>query len=111
MKVLPTDEDRERITVLLQTGFRRSELLGLHRRNVDFKAGVLTIPKSKNGEARHVPMTLTARTILSGRPRSLDGGVLVFANAEGHCDLRWAKKTVPRAFRAAQIEDSRFHDL
>jgi integrase len=26
-------------------------------------------------------------------------------------DLRWAKKTVPGAFRAAQIKDFRFHDL
>jgi len=111
MKVLPTDEDRERVTVLLQTGFRRSELLGLCWRDVDFKGGVLTIPKAKNGEARHVPMTSTVRTILSGRPRSLDGRALVFANAEGHRDLRWAKKTVPRAFHAAQIEDFRFHDL
>jgi integrase len=25
--------------------------------------------------------------------------------------LRWAKKTVPGALRAAQIEDFRFHDL
>jgi integrase len=111
MKVLPADEDRERVIVLLQTGFRRSELLGLRWRDVDFKGGVLTIPQTKNGEARHVPMTSTVRTILSGRPRSLDGGALVFPNAEGHRDLRWAKKTVPGAFRAAQIKDFRFHDL
>ena len=111
MKVLPADEDRERVIVLLQTGFRRSELLGLRWRDVDFKGGVLTIPEAKNGEARHVPMTSTVRTILSGRPRSLDGGALVFPNAEGHRDLRWAKKTVPGAFRAAQIKDFRFHDL
>ncbi len=73
--------------MLLQTGFRRSELLGLRWRDVDFKDGVLTIPKAKNGEARHVPMTSTVRTILSGRPRSLDGRALVFPNTEGHRDL------------------------
>ena len=28
-----------------------------------------------------------------------------------HRDLRWAKKTVPGALRAAQIKDFRFHDL
>jgi len=46
MKALPTDADRQRVTVLLHTGFRRSELLGLRWKDVDFKAGVLTIPKS-----------------------------------------------------------------
>ena len=50
MAALVTDADRDRITVLLQTGFRRGELLGLRWRDVDFKAGVLTVPRSKNGE-------------------------------------------------------------
>jgi integrase len=86
-------------------------LLGLRWCDVDLKGGVLTIPKAKNGEARHVPLTSTVRTILSHRPRSLDGSALVFPNTEGHRDLRWAKKTVPGALRAAQIEDFRFHDL
>jgi len=111
MKALPSDEDRVRVTVLLQTGFRRGELLGLRWRDVDLKGGVLTIPKAKNGEARHVPLTSTVRTLLSHRPRSLDSNALVFPNGEGHRDLRWAKKIVPAALRDAQIEDFRFHDL
>jgi integrase len=111
MKALPSDADRDRVIVLLHTGFRRAELLGLRWRDVDLKGGVLTIPKAKNGEARHVPLTSTVRTILSRQPRSLDGSALVFPNSEGHRDLRWAKKTVPSALRAAQIENFRFHDL
>src|SRR5262249_522183 len=111
MKALPSDEDRTRVTVLLQTGFRRGELLGLRWRDVDLKAGVLTSPKAKNGEARHVPLTSTVRAILSHLPRPLDGNALVFPNSKGHHDLRWAKKIVPTALGAAQIEDFRFHDL
>jgi integrase len=111
MAALPTDADRQRVTVLLHTGFRRSELLGLRWKDVDFKAGVLTIPKSKNGETRHVPMTTTVRTILNRRPRPLHATALVFPNSEGNCDLRWAKKIVPAALGAAKIEDFRFHDL
>jgi integrase len=99
------------VTVLLHTGFRRGELLGLRWKDVDFKAGVLTIPKSKNGDARHVPMTSTVRAILSRRARPLENAKLVFPNTEGTRDLRWAKKTVPAALRAARIEDFRFHDL
>jgi len=111
MKALPTDEDRARVMVLLHTGFRRSELLGLRWRDVDFKAGMLTIPKAKNGESRHVAMTSTVRAILSGLPRALDGNALVFPNTEGHRDLRCAKKSVPAALRDARIDDFRFHDL
>jgi len=55
MKALADDEGRARVNVLLHTGFRRGELLGLRWRDVDFKAGVLTVPKSKNGDTRHVP--------------------------------------------------------
>jgi integrase len=78
---LDTDEDRARVTVLLHTGFRRGELLGLRWRDVDFKAGVLTVPKSKNGDARHVPMASTVRDLLGRRPRSLDRDALVFSNS------------------------------
>src|SRR5262245_20160624 len=95
MRALPTDADRQRVTVLLHTGFRRSELLGLHWNNVDFKAGVLTISRSKNGDTRHVPMTTTVRSILGRLPRPLDAAALVFPNSEGNRDLRWAKKIVP----------------
>ena len=111
MKALPTDWDRDRVTVLLHSGFRRGEFLGLRWRDVDFKAGVLTVPKSKNGETRHVPMTSTVRAILSRRPRPLDASALVFANSEGHRDLRWSARTVPAALRAAKIAGFRFHDL
>lgn len=108
---LATDEDRQRVTVLLHTGLRKAEFLGLRWRDVDFKAGVVTIPRSKNGDARHVPMTSTVRTLLAGRPRSLDRDALVFPNSEGKRDLRWAEKAVPEALGAAKIEDCRLHDL
>jgi integrase len=111
LKALPTDAGRQRLTVLLHTGFRRSELLGLRWKDVDFKAGVLTVPRSKNGDARHVPMTTTVRGILSRLPRQLDPTSLVFPNTEGNRDLRWAKIIIPAALRDAKIADFRFHDL
>jgi integrase len=111
MEALATDEDRQRVTVLLHTGLRKAEFLGLRWKHIDFKAGVLTIPRSKNGEARHVPMNATVRDILGRRPRSLSREALVFPNGAGMVDLRWAEKAFPEAARAAQIEDFRLHDL
>jgi len=110
LDTLPTEGDRQRVLVLLNTGLRKSEFLGLRWRDVDFKAGVLTIPRSKNGEARHVPMNATVREILARFPRPLDRAALVFPNGESKRDLRWAEKTVPAAVSAAKIEDFRLHD-
>ena len=111
MAALPTDAERQRVTVLLQTGLRKSEFLGLRWKDADLRAGVLTVPRSKNGETRHVPMTSDVRNILSRLPRPLDGSALVFPNTVGTRDFRWAKKTFLAAVRAAEIDDFRFHDL
>jgi integrase len=109
-EILATDEDQERLTVLVQTGLRRTEFLDLPWRDVDLKNGVITIRRSKNGETRHVPMTSEVRSILSNRPRPLNSGRLVFPNSVGHPDHHWAQKAFPEAVEAARIEDFRFHD-
>jgi integrase len=111
MQALATDAERQRVTVLLQTGLRKSEFLSLRWKDVDLRAGMLTIPRSKNGETRHVPLTSTVRAIVGSLPRPLNGTALVFPNSEGKRDLRWPEKTVPAAVADAQIEDFRFHDL
>ncbi len=82
----------------------------LRWRDVDMKTGMLTIPRSKNGETWHVPMNATVREIFSRLPRSLDRAALVFPNSEGKRDLRWAEKTFPAAVSGAKIEDFRLHD-
>lgn len=111
MAAFPTDADRQRVTILLQTGLRKSEFFGLRWKDVDLRAGVLTIPRSKNGETRHVPMTSNVRGIFSRLPRSLDSSSLAFPNSVGTPELRWAKKTFQAAVRTAEIDDFRFHDL
>jgi integrase len=110
MGKLLTDEGRDRLSVLLQTGLRKSEFLGLRWKDVDLKAGVLTIPLSKHGEARHVPISSEVRAILSRRPRPLDATALVFPNSLGNTDFHWAEKDFPEAVAAAKIRDFRLHD-
>ena len=95
-KALASEEDRQRLVVLLQSGLRKSEFLGLRWRDVDFKVDVLTIPRSKNGDRRHVPMTSSVRELLARRPRSLDSAALVFPNSVGTHDRRWAEKALQR---------------
>lgn len=92
MQALATDAERQRVTVLLQTGLRKSEFLDLRWKDVDLRAGMLTIPRSKNGETRHVPLTSTVRAIVESLPRPLNGTALVFPNSEGKRDLRWPRR-------------------
>ena len=110
MAALPSDDDRDRLTVLLNTGFRKAEFLGLRWCDVDLKANVATIPRSKNGATKKVLLNSTVRAILSRLPRSLDRNAFVFPNGQGGRDLRWAEKTIPRAVQAAGIADFRLHD-
>jgi integrase len=110
LAAFPDDADGQRLLMLVHTGLRKSEFLHLRWRDVDLRAGVLTIPRSKNGAARHVPLNSIVRGILSRLPRPLDGSALVFPNGVGGPDLRWAEKTFPAAVSAAEIEDFRLHD-
>jgi len=111
MEALESDADRQRLIVLLHTGLRKSEFLGLRWKDVDLRTGVLSIPRSKNGETRHIPMTSAVRAVLAQLPRPLTGTSLVFSNSIGGRDLRWAEKTFPKAVSAARIDDFRLHDI
>jgi len=44
------------LDLALNTGLRLGELYGLEWENVNLARRVLTIPRPKNGEMRHVPL-------------------------------------------------------
>lgn len=55
-KILPTV-----MKLALETGLRRSEIVRIHRNDLDFETGALFIPDSKIGKARYVPLSPMAR--------------------------------------------------
>ncbi|MGC8530349.1 MAG: tyrosine-type recombinase/integrase, partial [Leptospirillia bacterium] len=59
----------------LETGMRRSEIAGMTWDRVDLKKRTVTLPETKNGEKRIVPLSTEAVRILSGLPRRLDASV------------------------------------
>jgi len=65
------DEEWPKVAVAIHTGLRRAEQFGLRWEYAHFKAGVLTIPRSKSGTTRHVPMNETVRQILRTLPSRL----------------------------------------
>ena len=90
------------VLLALETGMRRGELL--NARHEHLKNGLLTIPKTKTGTPRTIPLTPNAQEIIAALPRSITGLLLpISSNA---LRLAWG-----RARQRAGIEDLHFHDL
>ena len=81
---------------------RRGEIL--NARYEHLKNGLLTIPKTKTGASRTIPLTPNAQRIITALPRSITGFLLpISSNA---LMLAWE-----RARQRGGIDDLRFHDL
>jgi len=70
-----SDELSQAIRFALETAMRRGEIAGMTWDMVDLKKRTVTLPETKNGEKRIVPLSTEAVRILSGLVRSLDGEV------------------------------------
>ncbi|HGM6719916.1 TPA: tyrosine-type recombinase/integrase [Stenotrophomonas maltophilia] len=84
----------------LETAMRAGEILGMKWSDVSAKS--VTLPKTKNGDVRRVPMSARAREIIALLPQDADS---VFNLDPGTRDTLFR-----RARDAAQIENLHFHD-
>ena len=97
------------IRLLMLTGCRRGEILGLQWRHVDLERGCLRLPDSKTG-AKVVPLGAAVVQLLSDLPRLQDNPyVLPGARDGGH--LIGLHKAWRRVQAAANLEGLRIHDL
>jgi len=67
VKALDADKDETAAAVLallIVTGARRGEALNARWEHVDFERGILTVPRSKSGRPRHIPLSPVAKAIL-----------------------------------------------
>lgn len=81
----------------IETGMRLGEIVGLRWENVSEK--VVTLPKTKNGDSRQVPLSLKAREILQSR-RGMDDEMV----------FTIASNAASQVFRRASINDVHLHD-
>jgi len=93
------------VALAIETGMRRSELLGLQWANVDFPRRIALLTLTKNGESRGVPLSSRAVAILQGIPSAHGGGVFQNLTKEA------LKQSFKRAVRRAGIAGLRLHDL
>lgn len=101
------------VAVALHTGLRRAEQFGLRWEHLDFAAGVLTIPRSKSGKARHVPMNETVRETLRTLPSRLKSP-WVFPSGTGETALdaqNFYNRVFVPALQTAAIEGFTWHCL
>jgi integrase len=98
------------IYLALNTGMRRGEQYKLRWENVDLERGVITIPRAKHGEKRHIPINSAARIALLALRRLGDGAYVSPTRWRGErkVDQReWFENAVKRA----GIPNFRWHDL
>jgi integrase len=94
----------------LHTGMRRGEQFGLRWQDVDLKRGIITIPRSKHGEVRHIQMNSVARAALQTLRQLGDGLGYVCPRLQGP-ESREAREWFNQVLAHAKLRDFRWHDL
>jgi site-specific recombinase XerD len=98
------------LDIALNTGMRQGEQYSLVWDNVDFDLRILTVPKSKNGEKRHIPLNDAALAAFLTAQQNSKPGRAVFWNRYGerlHTPRQWFEESV----KVAKVTNFRWHDL
>jgi len=95
------------LIVAIETGMRRSEILGLKWNDVSHNRRVITLEMTKNGSGREVPMSQRAFDALSWwKENAPVDEATIFPIAPGSFEQVWR-----RLLKRANIIGLRFHDL
>jgi len=97
----------------IHTGMRKGEMFNLRWTDINFQTSVITIPRSKSGEMRHIPMNDRVVEILRGLPSRMKSE-WVFPSATWSTPMdgdNFTKRVFIPAVKKARIEDFRWHDL
>jgi site-specific recombinase XerD len=98
------------LDIAINTGMRQGEQYSLVRDNVDLELRILTVPRSKHGEKRHIPLNDTALAAFVTAQQYSKPGRSVFWNRYGE-RLRTPRQWFEESVKAAKITNFRWHDL
>jgi integrase len=102
------------LTIALETGMRRSELMGLEWQDVDLANRRVHLHITKNSESRRLPLTQEAVAIFKSIPKTHPDKIFpvsmcwlrrYFEKTRAQAKQRWLKQG------ANPFEDLRYHDL
>jgi len=91
------------------SGMRKSEILNLKWKDVDFQNNLIVLSDTKSGKTREIPLNNTMREVLLSVPRYLKSDY-VFCNRDGK-PYRQLRVSFRNGLRRAGISDCTFHDL
>jgi integrase len=95
----------------LHTGMRRTEILTLHKKQIDFIRSSIEVIETKNGKPRSVLIHQALRPILQRLVKEAGPNGFLFENPKTGKPIRDVKTAWRYALREAKIEGLRFHDL
>lgn len=98
------------LDLALNTGLRQGEQYGLTWNDVDLERRILTVPRSKNGENRHIPSNDAALAALITAKQYANEGPAVFWNRYGE-RLQTPRQWFEESLEEAGIKNFRWHDL
>ncbi len=106
----PSATMRQVVTLALNTGMRRGEILNLKWENVNLRECYLEILEQKNGERSTIPLNATAAEVLQKIPRRLDSEYVFTGKVAGEpfWDL---KRQFEKAVTTAKLQNVTFHIL
>lgn len=106
----PSVTMRQVISLALNTGMRRGEILNLIWENVNLRETYIEITEQKNGERSTIPLNATAMEVLRTIPRRLDSEYVFTGKVAGEpfWDL---KRQFEKAISKAKLEGVTFHIL
>jgi integrase len=99
------------VTLALNTGMRKAEILGLEWARVDLSTSRLTLYRTKSGKPRGIPINRAVYDVLVGlEPEQARREGLVFKRRDG---AAWGqiRTAFAKALERAGIKAFRFHDL
>lgn len=95
--------------IAIETGMRQGEIIATMRANLHLSQRYVHIPKSKNGDARDVPLSARAMALF-GRLPEIKGEPRCFPVSQGSVDALWRKVRAKVAKENPHMADLNFHD-
>jgi integrase len=97
------------VKMAIFSGMRKSEILNLKWKDVDFHNNLILLTDTKSGKRREIPLNRTLKEVMLSVPRHFKSDY-IFCHQDGkpYSDLR---KSFNTTLKKAGIEDFTFHDL
>ena len=103
-----TSPSANAVKLLLFTGARKNEILSARWDCINFESRLLTVPISKSGKTRYIPLSDAAIKVLTGMPKQ---SIWLFPNQKTGNHLHSIFHFWDTLRKKLNLEDVRLHDL